>query len=282
MWKRITEQLRSPVSGNPLTAVSFGSVRKEIAEQHLKLADDMGVSRDELSEYIVDGVLLCESDKTWYPIIDGLPVLLPYRTRYRDRFSKKFKQQLTNVLSTYSVPDAAPAKGEKFILTSFSEEWKDYDYDGVIWELDYADQRRRLKAELDLDNHSVQPGGLFLEVGCGLGITTVHAQQLLGLDVFGVDLSLASHRAVKQFEQNPFIHFIQASLFHLPFERETFEVIYSRGVLHHTYSTEAAFKNVATYCKSGGRIYVWVYGDGSIDSSFLRKILYQLEKANTR
>lgn len=40
---------------------------------------------------------------------------------------------------------------------------------------------------------------------------------------------------------------------------DTFDVVYSIGVLHHTDDPKASFENITRHCKSGGRVIVWVY-----------------------
>jgi SAM-dependent methyltransferase len=54
---------------------------------------------------------------------------------------------------------------------------------------------------------------------------------------------------------------VQADLFKLPFPRESFEVVYSIGVLHHTPDTEKAFQSAVSYLKENGLISIWVYPD---------------------
>ena len=45
-----------------------------------------------------------------------------------------------------------------------------------------------------------------------------------------------------------------------PSEKRTFDYVFSHGVLHHTYSTEEALKNVSKFLKNRGYLYIWVYG----------------------
>ena len=165
-------------------------------------------------------------------------------------------------------------------MQSFSTEWLDYDYDGVIWEMDYGDHERRFMAELGRYAPSGRKDSVrFLELGCGLGITTVMAQKNFGGDAVGVDLSLAAWRAAACNRSNPFLHFVQASVFALPFAPGTFDTVYSRGVLHHTFSTEKAFRALAPMCRQGGSLYVWVYGPKSINDNLFRRAIYILELA---
>jgi SAM-dependent methyltransferase len=53
---------------------------------------------------------------------------------------------------------------------------------------------------------------------------------------------------------------VVASLFHLPFAEASFDLVYSQGVLHHTYSTYEAFRNGTRYVRPGGQICIWVNG----------------------
>ena len=76
-------------------------------------------------------------------------------------------------------------------------------------------------------------------------------------EIVGMDLGYSVDQASRYFGRNPRLHIIQASVFALPFRPCTFDIVYSHGVLHHTYSTEAAFRKVAQLPKpNGGMLYV--------------------------
>jgi ubiquinone/menaquinone biosynthesis C-methylase UbiE len=162
-------------------------------------------------------------------------------------------------------------------MRSFSTEWLQYDFDGVIWEMDYRDHEERFLRELGHYAPPKDKPGRFLEIGCGLGITTRMAQENFGGEAVGVDLSLAAWRAAAMHRSNPSLHFIQASVFALPFEAKTFDTIYTRGVLHHTYSTRQAFRALAPLCRPEGSLYVWVYGPKSINDNLFRRAAYGTE-----
>jgi SAM-dependent methyltransferase len=174
--------------------------------------------------------------------------------------------------------------GEQQVLESFSKEWLEYSYDGVLWTSTYEDQEAALRHEIRasiVQNIADAPSRRvsFLEVGCGLGIITQLAHNNWRFDAVGVDLSYAAFRAAEHYRANPFLHFVQASAFYLPFATRSFDVVYSRGVLHHTYSTRKALQNVAEYCRPGGGFFVWLYGPGSTGANLFRRGAYLLETA---
>jgi ubiquinone/menaquinone biosynthesis C-methylase UbiE len=247
----------------------------DVEREHLTNAERFGIQTgDDFRTQVVDGVLVAESSGTIYPIAKGLPILLPYETAIHHQFAQEASGELARFRPRYRFPSASPAPGETDVLKSFSTEWGAYRYDGVIWDVSYDDNRRRLLKEVGPLNGASQK---FLEVGCGVGITTSQAQSCFGGDAVGVDLSLAVLNAQRRFSTNPFLHFVQASAFHLPFSPNSFDIVYSRGVLHHTYSTRRAFLSVSRFCRTGGRAYIWVYGTQSINASPLRRLAYAAE-----
>ena len=55
------------------------------------------------------------------------------------------------------------------------------------------------------------------------------------------------------------VHLAQADLFHLPFRRNSFDCIFSMGVLHHTPDCRRAVLDLIPFLKEGGTLAVWVY-----------------------
>jgi len=100
-------------------------------------------------------------------------------------------------------------------------------------------------------------GKLVLDVGCGMGRFAEVATRW-GAHVVGIDLSLASEVAAKNLAERSATIF-QADVFKLPFAAESFDYIYSIGVLHHTPDCERAFKSLPGLLKPGGRIAIWLY-----------------------
>jgi SAM-dependent methyltransferase len=82
----------------------------------------------------------------------------------------------------------------------------------------------------------------------------------LGATVVALDLTDAgvevTHQATAQLEN---VVVLQASVFNLPFRSESFDLVVSWGVLHHTPNTKAAFDRIAPLVKRDGILYVMVY-----------------------
>jgi SAM-dependent methyltransferase len=100
-------------------------------------------------------------------------------------------------------------------------------------------------------------GKLVLDVGCGMGRFAEVATRW-GARVVGVDLSAAAEVAAHNLANRDFVA-MQADVFHLPFSLESFDCIYSVGVLHHTPNCEQAVKVLPQYLKRGGSMAVWLY-----------------------
>jgi 2-polyprenyl-3-methyl-5-hydroxy-6-metoxy-1,4-benzoquinol methylase len=138
---------------------------------------------------------------------------------------------------------------------SFGFQWHRYQKT----QLDHDDVREsehnfRMKTALRPEELK---GKLILDVGCGMGRFAEVATRW-GARVVGIDLSAAAEVAAKNLSDREFIAF-QADVFALPFAPESFDIIYSVGVLHHTPDCEAAVKTLDKYLKPGGILAVWLY-----------------------
>lgn len=101
-------------------------------------------------------------------------------------------------------------------------------------------------------------GKWILDVGCGMGRFADVASRW-GAKVVGIDLSRASDMAAKNLGARNNFWICQASVFKLPFAPESFDFIYSIGVLHHTPNCEQAFKALPPLLKPDGVIAIWLY-----------------------
>jgi len=105
-------------------------------------------------------------------------------------------------------------------------------------------------------------GSRVFEAGCGTG----QLSNFLGISwertVFAGDLCLNSLRLAKGFADRHAIRnvaFVQMNLFRPPFRDESFDVVISNGVLHHTGNCEGAFRAILAKLRPGGLILVGLY-----------------------
>lgn len=275
MWKRASKLFCCPLCEDTLDLKILEAENREPVSEARDLAQRCGDELNSRECYVVEGLFTCDTCKTWYPIRRGIPVFLPYVSPSRREFLHFHGKDILESLKGYSSPSRAPSPGEDFVMKSFSKEWLDYNYDGTIWTWSYEDRQKLLACELG--KPVLKGKSKLIDVGCGIGLTTSFAGKLYSSEAVGIDLSLAVLQASNHFSHNPYLHFVQCSIFALPFSGGSFDYVYSHGVLHHTCSTKLAFLNVAKVCKPGGITYLWVYGLGSIHDSMFRRIAYGLE-----
>jgi SAM-dependent methyltransferase len=101
-------------------------------------------------------------------------------------------------------------------------------------------------------------GKLVLDAGVGAGRYTDVVSRW-GADVVGVDLSYAVEAAQRNLGDRENVLIAQGDIGALPFKAQSFDVIFSIGVLHHTPDTRAYFLKLVPLLKPGGTIAIWVY-----------------------
>lgn len=110
--------------------------------------------------------------------------------------------------------------------------------------------------------HPIQPeffvGKRGLDAGCGFGRHMYHAARL-GARMVGLDFSRALERASEVTKDLEQVRLIQGDILRPPFRAESFDFVYSLGVLHHTVNPEAGFQALRRLVRPGGSIFVWVY-----------------------
>jgi ubiquinone/menaquinone biosynthesis C-methylase UbiE len=77
--------------------------------------------------------------------------------------------------------------------------------------------------------------------------------------VIGADHSDAVSKARLLCSHLQSVAFVQADLKHLPLQQQSFDFVFSIGVMHHDADTKAVFDAVAKFVKPGGRYSVWLY-----------------------
>jgi SAM-dependent methyltransferase len=100
-------------------------------------------------------------------------------------------------------------------------------------------------------------GEKVLEVGCGTGSDLLQFARH-GALATGVDLT-AKHVELARLRVGDLAAVLQADARHLPLEDESFDYIYSHGVLHHCDEPERVVAEMFRVLRPGGRFNVHVY-----------------------
>jgi 2-polyprenyl-3-methyl-5-hydroxy-6-metoxy-1,4-benzoquinol methylase len=275
MWEHALTTLACPRCGGRFTS----KVIRDVRPNNLESATTPFRGADASERWIEEAALGCAVCKSLFPIHRGVPILLTYKTRLAEVVHKAWPAPLRHELveAGFHLSSGEPPRGERFVGATFSTEWGAYEYGPNLWTAPTADRVETFHDECGLKNAELL-GKRFCEIGCGLGILTNEAAVGLGAEAWGVDLSTAVFRAAARFRTNRRVHFVQASVFSAPFSPQTFDFVYSHGVLHHTWSTREALRHAAELVRLGGSLYVWLYGYDDVRISLVRRLTFTLER----
>lgn len=101
-------------------------------------------------------------------------------------------------------------------------------------------------------------GKQMLDAGCGAG-RFLDIASTTGADVVGVDISSAIDAAKANLMGRRNLHFVQASIYELPFREGTFDFTYCIGVIQHTPDPEKSLRSISQMVKPGGKLAVTIY-----------------------
>lgn len=281
MRKRLLRWLVCPIC--------HGELRLFIAESETVSVDDttsklMGkvapiTEGDEVETDITEGAVACLACHVYYPIFHSVPRMLTYPTEVAGHHAKVSASWIRANLSGFTLPRSVPPPGEEEVLRNFSTQWTEFGFSGrSYWSTTPERAVDWMRYSLGTARHPFQ-GKLALEVGIGIGAMADGVSRAEKCETVGVDLGYGVDTAQQFFGTNAHLHIVQASVFALPFRGATFDVVYSHGVIHHTYSTHVAFKHLARLPREDGMLYVWVYSHDDGKTTPLRRVLMWIESA---
>lgn len=110
------------------------------------------------------------------------------------------------------------------------------------------------------------PQGHLLEVGCSMGNDSFELAKR-GFQVTGIDIT---EKAIDLIRQRFTLYqmpgdFRVADAENLPFDDNSFDVVYSFGVLHHTPNTEGAIEEIRRVLKPHGKASIMLYNQLSLN-----------------
>jgi SAM-dependent methyltransferase len=159
---------------------------------------------------------------------------------------------------------------------SFGFEWSRFPELRAEWERNFLDYLAPRGPEFF-------PGRRVLDAGCGSGRHAYQAAKF-GAEVWAVDLGEAVEVARRNTANTGRVHVVQADLYDLPFPPESFDFIYSLGVLHHLPDPEAGFQGLLPLLRPGGEIQIFLYWkpEGQPLKSLLLNAVNRLRSVTTR
>jgi len=187
----------------------------------------------------VDGAepsLACTVCQLEFPIVDGIPRMLLPAMR-------------AALASQRAESDFEKRQADTAL--SFGYEWRRFPEMYPEWEQTFLDYMQPHPPEFF-------QGKRVLDAGCGNGRFAYYAAKY-GAEVWAIDLGPAVEVARSNTREMNNVEVIQADLHHLPFAPESFDFVYSLGVLHHLPDPESAFQNLLRYLKPGGEVQIYLY-----------------------
>jgi SAM-dependent methyltransferase/uncharacterized protein YbaR (Trm112 family) len=184
----------------------------------------------------VNETLVCTRCQEKFPIIEGMPRML-----------------LSPLREALLENNATSGSEQKKVATalSFGFEWSRFP------EM-YKEWQQTFFAYMQPHGSDFFPGKKVLDAGCGSGRFAYYAAKF-GAEVWALDLGPAVDVARLNTEALETVQVVQADLYNPPFAEESFDFIYSIGVLHHLPEPEVAFRNLLRFLRPGGTIQIYLY-----------------------
>jgi SAM-dependent methyltransferase len=165
----------------------------------------------------------------------------------------------------------------------FYEENPFPNYDGYESVGDLLSRASRSVYAAALDRQ-IPLGASVLEIGCGTGqlgaFLSVGGRAVVGVDMTRASLELAG--GFKQQHRLGNCNFVHGDLFDLPLAVASFDLVIAKGVLMATRDAHAAFSAVCRFLRPGGYVIVGLYNRFARIPTTLRRIYFQLTKADPR
>ena len=255
MKRRLLDMIRCPVDGSEFDLeVSKSRVERidgTACKRFFGDSADQSVIEGLYGEEVLEGRLVSRKSHNPYPIVDGVPRLIPGTPGDPTGNSKSAPGQSAGPHSDERSPE------------SFGLQWSNYQFEDHTWFKDLHLREGEFLTSMAIGKESL-PGMLLLDAGCGHGALTAAIAGVYGIEAVGMDFTGAVGRAQANREKfagdyAPFVHYLQGDLLQSPLASSVFDLVHCSGVIHHTPDPHRAFQSLFETTKPGGRLYVQVY-----------------------
>ncbi len=148
---------------------------------------------------------------------------------------------------------SSSAKIDKKTVQSFGEEWQKFSSFSEAEIKNIGDEYFDIVDESILNSNSI-----VLDMGCGSGRWSKYLAPNVKF-IEAIDPSDAIFSATKLLSNVNNIRTTQASSDNIPFNDETFDFVFSLGVLHHIPETQTALIDTVKKVKKGGYLLIYLY-----------------------
>ncbi len=168
-------------------------------------------------------------------------------------------------IASFLADDQQNANIDAKVVDSFGEEWKRFN--------NFTDEEITHIGDeyFDIVDEKMLEGCIALDVGCGTGRWSRYLSKKVKF-IEAIDPSDAVFAAAKLLEDKDNIRITRASTDCIPFEDNSFDFVFSLGVLHHIPDTTLAMKKSVEKLKVGGYFLVYLYYDFENKSNLFRML----------
>ncbi len=217
--------------------------------------------KEERNGEVISGELY--NEKNAYPIIKGIP-------RFVDK--SLYMNKLNN-------------SKENQTIESFGTKWGQKRNQNLgSTKQDIKDLKEQFMATLGCSSES-ELKDLFkntrrtLNAGCGVAWPEYLFNHNPDAERHCIDMSLSVEIAYKKTKKFKNVIVSQASIFEIPYPEETFDLIYSCGVIHHTPNPKRALQSLIKKLSLGGKIGIYIY----CKKPFIRELVdREIRKISTK